>query len=280
MSYPRNWVLPDNNRMVFNISLAYEAFENHSQYSQGKNNGRDIFSLSYADYGWKAGLWRLFDTLEEFGIKATMSTNGLAAERHPEVVEAAVKLGHEIGGHGWANDVRNFEPEQELAEIRRCKDILTQVAGEPPVGWVCQGLSGTENTDRYLVEEGFLWNGDDASEDVPFLRKTPAGPLVIFPRLGLTMNDLPMWLKGQNSPSVIWDNFVDTFDQLYAEAVAGRPKLIDITFHGHVAGRPTLMPTIRKILRYAKQHEGVWFARRKDVAAHVRTLTGPGFDAD
>lgn len=279
MTYPRNWSLPDGQLLAFNISLAFESFESHSQYSQGQTRPGepDRFSLSYADYGWRVGLWRIFDLLDSFGIKVTMSTNGKAAEEHPEVVQAAVKAGHEVSGHGWANDVRHFEPEAELAEIRRCREMLTQVAGERPVGWVCQGLAGTSNTNRFLAEEGFLWNGDDASDDIPFLRPTEAGPLVIFPRLGLTMNDLPMWLKGRNSPAVIWDNFKDTFDTLYAEAVAGRPKLIDITFHGHVAGRPTMIPTMRKIIEYARQHEGVWFTRRKDVAAWVRTLKGPGF---
>jgi allantoinase len=33
-----------------------------------------------------------------------------------------------------------------------------------------------------------------------------------------------------------------------------------------MAGRPTMIPTVRKCLAYAKQHDGVWFARRKDIA--------------
>jgi allantoinase len=33
-----------------------------------------------------------------------------------------------------------------------------------------------------------------------------------------------------------------------------------------MAGRPTLIPTIRKCIAYAKQHEDVWFARKQDLA--------------
>jgi hypothetical protein len=33
-----------------------------------------------------------------------------------------------------------------------------------------------------------------------------------------------------------------------------------------MAGRPTLIPTLRKCIDYARQHEAVWFARKRDIA--------------
>jgi hypothetical protein len=39
----------------------------------------------------------------------------------------------------------------------------------------------------------------------------------------------------------------------------------------HIAGRPTLQPVIRQCFEYAKQHAGVWFARRRDIAAAGNT---------
>ncbi|WP_336964571.1 polysaccharide deacetylase family protein [Sphingobium aquiterrae] len=281
MPYPRNWSLPKNERLVFNIGLAFESFTVQSQYTHFQPGIRDPFSLSYGDYGWKAGMWRIFDLLGELGVTATMSTNGLAAEQHPKVVEAAIAQGFEISGHGWQNDIRMREddPEGELEEIRRCTRVLTEIAGERPAGWISVGLTGTSNTNRLLAQEGYAWNADDASDDIPFLHSTGHGDLVIFPRAGLPMNDLNMWALARNPPSVIWENFKDTFDTLYAEGAAGRPKIIDITLHGHMAGRPTLIPTIRRMISYAQQHEGVWFARRKDVANWVRSHDHPDFTA-
>jgi len=279
MSYPRNWSLPNGEKLVFTVGLAFEAFDLQSQYSHFQPGVRDPFSLSFGDYGWKAGMWRIYELLDEMGVKATMSTNGLAAERHPKVVEAAASLGIEISGHNWVNDVRPREddPEGELEEIRRCTQILTEIAGERPVGWISVGLTGTTNTNRLIAQEGYLWNADDASDDIPFMRHTENGDLVVFPRAGLPMNDLTMWALARNSPSVIWENFKDTFDTLYVEGEKGRPKIIDITLHGHFAGRPTLIPTVRKMLAYAKDHDGIWFARRKDVAEWVRGYDGPEF---
>lgn len=273
MDYPRKWRLPNGERLVFTIGLAFEAFLQQSQYTHFEPGVHDPFSLSYGDYGWKSGIWRLLDILNDFGVPATMSTNGLVAERHPKAVQAARSLGIEICGHNWANDVRprDDDPDGELEEIQRCTRVLTEVAGERPVGWISVGLTGTSNTNRLIAQEGYVWNADDASEDVPFLRSTENGELVVFPRAGLPMNDLLMWALAKNPPGVIWENFKDTFDTLYAEGAAGRAKIIDITLHAHMAGRPTMTPTVRRMIDYARQHEGVVFATRRDVAGWVKS---------
>jgi peptidoglycan/xylan/chitin deacetylase (PgdA/CDA1 family) len=158
--------------------------------------------------------------------------------------------------------------------------MLTQVVGQRPVGWTCQGMSGTANTNRLLAQEGYTWNSDDVSDDAPFIKKTEAGELVILPRHGLPMNDLSMWARATTSPQIIWENFKDTFDTLYAEAASGRSRFIDITLHAHMAGRPTLIPNTRKMIRYAQEHDGVWFARRKDLANWVNSCDRKDFVVD
>ena len=90
--------------------------------------------------------------------------------------------------------------------------------------------------------------------------------MVLMPRVNTPTNDLSIWIMGKNPPSVIWEQFKDTFDELYSEGQRGAPKWIEIVLHAHMAGRPTLIPTIRKCIAYAKQHEDVWFARKRDLA--------------
>ena len=42
--------------------LLCSSFQYHSQYSHSAEKGKaDLFSLSYAVYGWKSGVWRLLD---------------------------------------------------------------------------------------------------------------------------------------------------------------------------------------------------------------------------
>jgi peptidoglycan/xylan/chitin deacetylase (PgdA/CDA1 family) len=268
--YPRPWAWPGDAKIAMSIGLAFEAFQYQSQYSHDAAKGSvNHFSISYADYGWKSGVWRLLDLLDEVGLKASMSTNGLAAERLPGAVRDAAEAGHEIVGHGWVNDrlMQDDDPEAELAEIRRCTSALTEAADVRPIGWTSPGSMGSKNTLAFLRAEGYLWNGDDASDDLPFIHHTEHGPMVIMPRVNIPQNDLIMWMRPRNPPSILLDGFRETFDQLYAEGQAGSPKWIEMTLHCHIAGRPTLIPTIRRCIEYAKRHEGVWYARKRDIAA-------------
>jgi peptidoglycan/xylan/chitin deacetylase (PgdA/CDA1 family) len=267
--YPRNWNWPGGEKIAFSVGIPFEAFERQSQVNFVATKGQlDRFSLSYGDYGWKAGIWRLLDLLGDYGLTASISTNGLAAERHPEIVKMLAQEGHEILGHGWANDVyaKDATPEQERAEIVRCTKTLTEVAGTRPIGWTSPGSSGSDVTVELLCELGYIWVGDDASEDLPFIEQTRHGPFVILPRTNLATNDISSWVFPANPPSVFLENFKDTFDQLYREGEAGCPKWLDMTLHAHMAGRATMTPTIRKCLDYVKQHDGVFYARKRDIA--------------
>jgi len=267
--YPRQWAWPNGAKIAVSINMAFEAFMRHSQVTLEKTENKiDHFSLTYAEYGAKSGAWRLLDLLDEYKLAGSVSTNGLAAERSPHVVRAFADARNEIVGHAWANDVmlKDDDPDAELAEIRKCTQAITDAAGAPPVGWTSPGSAGSANTLSFLKGEGYIWNGDDASDDLPFLKETDKGPMVVMPRTNMPMNDLIMWVLGRNPPEILWQGFKDTFDQLYAEGQAGSPKWTEITLHCQMAGRPTLIPTVRKCLDYARSHESVWFARKRDIA--------------
>jgi peptidoglycan/xylan/chitin deacetylase (PgdA/CDA1 family) len=272
ISYPRKWRWPGGQKLAMSVGLALEAFERHSQFSTQTSAAArskiNHFSLSYADYGWKAGVWRLLEVLDRFGLKANMSTSGLVAQQHPDAVAAVAKAGHEVNGHGWVNDntASDDDDDAERAEIRRCTQAIADASGIRPVGWTGPGSTGSRNTLSILRSEGYLWNGDDASDDLPFIRDTDGGPMVIMPRTNTPQNDLTMWLAPRNPPSVLWEGFRNTFDTLYAEGAAGAPKWMEITLHCHIGGRPTLQPVISQCFDYAKQHDGIWFARRRDIA--------------
>lgn len=276
--FPRPWAWPNGQRIAVTLGIPFEAFEYQSQFNHIATPGKkDLFSLSYGDYAWKAGIWRLLDLMDRYGVKASMATNGLAAERHPEIVRMFADEDHEVMGHGWANDkyVNDAGEDAEREEIRRCTQVLTEAAGgRRPVGWTSPGSTGSQNTIRLLHEEGYLWNGDDVSDDLPFVVESGTGPFVILPRQSLPTNDITQWVLPRNPPRVMWDGFRDTFDTLYCEARDGRPGWIDITLHAHMAGRPTLTPTIERMLAYARDHEGVLFTRKCDIARWTLTREG------
>ena len=87
--FPREWSWPGKEKIAFTVGIPFEAFEKQSQVNFVASKGQlDRFSLSYGYYGWKAGIWRLLNILDEYDLKASVSANGLAAERHPQIVRA------------------------------------------------------------------------------------------------------------------------------------------------------------------------------------------------
>ena len=66
-----------------------------------------------------------------------------------------------------------------------------------------------------------------------------------------------------------FDYLKDTFDVLYAEGEI-RPKMMSVGLHARLAGRPGRMAGLERFLRYAVEHDDVWFCRRLDIARHWR----------
>jgi peptidoglycan/xylan/chitin deacetylase (PgdA/CDA1 family) len=263
------WAWPGDAKIALVVGVPFEAFNFRSQFGFVPQPGKpDRFSLSFGDYGWKVGIWRILELLDAFGLKATVGVNGLSAERHPAIVERLASEGHEISAHGWANDVflSTMTPDQEREEIRRCTQVLNDAGGSRPIGWTSPGMASTEQTLELLSEAGYRWFGDDASADLPFVETLPGGPMVVLPRQSFATTDLTSWLLPNNPPESLWSGFKDTFDELYAEGEAGNPSWMELTLHAHVGGRATVIPTARRCLAYAKEHGGVHYTRKADIA--------------
>jgi allantoinase len=257
---------PGQAKIAVQLVLALEAFEERSQFTTEESSGSNPFSISYGEYGGHVGVWRLLQMLQDEGVTASVAVNGLAAERFADAVAAMVDSGLEMVGHGWANDRPMPGGVQERAMIERTLETIDTAGGRRPVGWVSPGKMGTSVTERNLVDQGVIYHGDDASDDLPYVKEVAGRPLAIVPSVDLASNDLIHWVKRGQSPSVIAEGFHATFDAAYAEAEDGRPGSVGLVLHCHVAGRPTLLPVARDLIRYAKRHAGVWFSRGEEIA--------------
>jgi peptidoglycan/xylan/chitin deacetylase (PgdA/CDA1 family) len=269
---PMNW--PGNASIALSVVVAFEAFHTRSQYNPrpGPAGKPDQSSLSYAEYGPKTGVWRVLRLLESESILASFHTSGLAAERWPLTLKEVVRRGHEIVAHGWTNDNlgENITPESELKDVVDTMAAIEKAVGVRPDGWSSPGSKGSDAKYEALVTQANVaWIGDDASDDVPFVREMHGRNVVIMPRNNFPANDLTLWLWPANAPSVYFESFRDAFDELYEEGEAGSPKWIELVIHCHIGARPGLTRVIRKALQYAKQHSKVWIARRGDIAKHV-----------
>ena len=68
----------------------------------------------------------------------------------------------------------------------------------------------------------------------------------------------------------------DALDVLLEEVTAGKPRLINIGYHLHIAGRPARFPAFEKVLALlTAPGDQVWVARRIDIANAWRAATRP-----
>jgi peptidoglycan/xylan/chitin deacetylase (PgdA/CDA1 family) len=64
----------------------------------------------------------------------------------------------------------------------------------------------------------------------------------------------------------------DAFDVLYAEGTAGAPKMLSVGLHCRIVGRPARTAALERFLDHVQSHDGVWVARRIEIARHWRDV--------
>ena len=74
--------------------------------------------------------------------------------------------------------------------------------------------------------------------------------------------------QGFNSGDQFFAYLKDSFDTLYAEGQAGRPRMMNIGLHCRLVGRPGRAAALKRFIDYVKGHDKVWLARRIDIARH------------
>ena len=230
------------------------------------------------EYGARVGVWRLLRLFERKEIPLTVFAVAMAAERNPEVIRAMIEAGHEIASHGyrWV-DYQYVDEDIERAHIERAMDILTELAGTRPLGWYTGRTS--PNTRRLVAEYGgFYYDADAYNDDLPYWVEAAGEPLLIVPYT-LDANDMRFAApQGFNSGDQFYAYLKDSFDVLYAEG-AECPRMMSVGLHCRLAGRPGRIAALERFLDYAKEHDGVWFCRRVDIARHWRAehpYTGEG----
>ena len=223
---------------------------------------------SIYDYGARAGFWRLHGLFTGLNLPVTIYGVATALARSPEQVAAMQSAGWEIASHGlkWVEH-RDMPEAEERAQIAEAIRLHTEVTGTRPRGWYTGRCS--ENTVRLTAEEGgFDWISDTYDDDLPYWREVGARDQLVIPYT-LEANDMrfataPGYIEGEQ----FFTYLRDTFDTLYAEGLAGAPKMFSIGLHCRLIGRPGKLAGLKRFLDYARGHEGVWFATRGQIAAH------------
>ncbi|MEM9431688.1 MAG: allantoinase PuuE [Pseudomonadota bacterium] len=227
------------------------------------------------DYGARAGFWRLHRLFQEFEMPVTVYGVATALARSPEQVAAMQDANWEIASHGlkWI-EYKDFSEADERAHMADAIRLHTEVTGTRPEGWYTGRCS--MQTVRLATEEGgFEYVADSYADELPYWQ----GEQLIVPYT-LDANDMRFATpQGFNSGDQFEAYLKDSFDCLYAEGVAGAPKMMSVGLHCRLVGRPGRIMALRRFLEHVRAHDRVWVARRVEIARHWRAHhprpTGP-----
>jgi putative urate catabolism protein len=235
-----------------------------------KSGQRSPLAESVFEYGSRRGAWRLLDIFRKFEVPISVLGVARALEQNPELARACVARGHEIVSHGYRwIDYADVDEATERDHIRRAVEILTELTGSRPLGWMT-GRPGI-NTRRLVAEEGgFLYDRDSLADELPYWIAAANGAHLVIP-YSYEANDNRF---NENAGFSTGDDFFhymrDAFDLLHAEGEAGAPKLLSIGLHDRLIGRPGRAGGLIKLLQHMKGFDGVWFCRSIDIAQHWR----------
>lgn len=242
---------------------------------------RHLSIESLYEYGSRAGLWRLLRLLRERNIAVTVFGVAMALERNPAAVEAMLADGHEIASHGWRwISYQQIDEATERAHLERAVETIERLTGKAPEGWYTGRNS--LNTRRLVVEHGgFVYDADSYADDLPYWVEVEtrhgSRPHLVVP-YALDTNDMRFTTaQGFNSGDQFYAYLRDAFDVLYAEgnpAGLNAPKMLSIGLHCRITGRPGRLAALARFLDHIRAQDGVWIARRIDIARHW-TATHP-----
>ncbi|MCW0183364.1 MAG: allantoinase PuuE [Zavarzinia sp.] len=252
---------------IENGDAASEAFLSEVVNAQPLPGVRHLSVESIFDYGARVGSWRLLKLFHEQKVPVTVFAVARAAEKHPDLIRAMVDGGHEIACHGlrWIN-YQYVGEAAERAHVAEAVEILSHVAGTRPVGWYT-GRTGPHTRRLVAGHGGFLYDADAYDDDLPYWQDVAGKPLLIVPYT-LDANDMRFInAQGFGDGRQFFAYLKDSFDTLYAEG-GETPRMLSIGLHCRLAGRPGRFAAVKNFIDYAKSHEGVWFARRDEIARH------------
>ena len=251
--------------------------------------------ISRGMFAGEVGVPRLLDLFDRAGLRTSWFIPGHSIETFPEQTKMVVDAGHEIGVHGYTHENPiAMTREQEEAILDRCIDLITEVSGKRPTGYVAPWWEFSPVTNELLLERGIKydhslmhrdfepyyvrvgdsWTNIDYSKNAeewmtPLVRGEETD-LIEIPA-SWYLDDLPpmMFIKaapnshGFVSPRHLEQMWMDQFDWVYRELDYA---VFAMTIHPDVSGRPQVLLMHERIIEHISEHDGVRWATFDEIA--------------
>jgi peptidoglycan/xylan/chitin deacetylase (PgdA/CDA1 family) len=259
-------VWPDGKRCAATFTFDFDAEE--AWIADDPANADRPGVLSQGTYGAKIAVPLILDLLREHGVTATFFVPGRVAERHPERVEQIVAAGHELAHHGYTHtSPTTLTPEEEETELVRGLEILRSFASEI-TGYRSPAWDFSAHTEELLEKHGFVYSSNFMDDLKPYRRE---GRSLIELPVQWTLDDAAhFWFDGAT-----WTKKISTASEvreIWEGEFRGYRRLggaFVLTMHPQVIGRPYRLEMLDDFLSFVRQHDDVWIATCREIAARV-----------
>jgi allantoinase len=231
----------------------------------------DALNYGWRDYGPRVGIWRMIESLDRHGVRASVLLNSMAATEYPQIINAGVERNWAWLAHGQTNST--LQAGMTLGEERRfladVTDTITAATGQRPTGWMGPGLTETFATPGLLAELGYGYLLDWTNDDQPYRLNTPGMLSVPY---SVELNDLMLSARGTTGPEFV-QMVKDQYEQLRADAARGG-RVMALALHPFVTGQAFRAKYFDQALAFLTGQPDIWLTTSDEIAEHYRRTAG------
>ena len=271
---PIHW--PGGARVAFYVGLNIEHFHvdspSTSLWEGTASLVPDPLNYGWRDYGPRVAIWRLIETLDRHGIRASALLNSDVSEHYPQIIEAGRARDWAWLAHGKTNSSLHtgIHVDEERALITDIVETIEAATGRRPRGWLGPGLTETFQTPTLLAELGLRYVLDWTNDDQPYRLNVPGMLSVPY---SVELNDLNVFIsRGMSGPDFV-ELVRDQLDQLYTDS-ADSGRVMALALHPFVIGQPFRHKYLLQALQYVANHPRVWLTTSDEIAEHYIRATG------
>ena len=252
---------PGRKRLAVYIGFNVEHFDfgaGHGACLGPKTPEPDVLNHSWRDYGNRVGVWRCLELFDTLKIPVGALINTSLYDYCPEVVEAHVKRGDELIGHGHTNSDRqgDLSEDEERKLLTYCQERIRRESKVVPLGWLSPWISESHVTPDLLQETGYRYTLNWCHDDQPTEFRTRSGTLWSIP-YPQELNDIPMIVARQMDGRDFADMIVDNCDEMVRQS-EDQPLVMGIALHPYLVGQPYRLLHLRRALKHVVKQKKAW----------------------
>jgi allantoinase len=214
----------------------------------------DVPNFAWYQYGQRVGIWRLFETLQRHGARATLSINSSMCREYPQIVERAVAEGWEMMAHGVVQRTM-ATVDDERAVIAEALGEIEAATGRRPRGWLGPALVETAETLDLLAAAGLEYCCDwGPADDLPFDLEVAAGRMIAIP-YPVETNDIVVYAVDKHASEELFTRCAAALETLSAES-AREPRILALALHPYLTGTAHRIAILERILALARDRYG------------------------